>query len=173
MFCVTVRLSARDQFAVCSATISYFAPAAFKVSCTPLLRSIAALPPGLPVMNTIRAPSGNLFTTYFARAAAPATLSRQKKGMGFFAPSTYRSKLTTGMPASKASLTAGVRAFTSLGSSTIPFTPWVTAFRTSLDCFEELPCPSWTISSTFSFFASSLAVLAASASQGNSRLGLL
>ena len=48
----------------------------------------------------------NLFTTYFAGAAGPVTLSRQKKGIAFFALATYRSKLTAGMPTSIVSLTA-------------------------------------------------------------------
>src|SRR5260221_661087 len=49
------------------------------VSWTPFARSIAALPPGLPVIKTILAPFGNLPITYWARAAAPANVIQTKE----------------------------------------------------------------------------------------------
>ena len=85
------------------------------------------------------APFGNIFMISLPCASPPLTLSAPTWARMPGTLSTRRSMVTTGMPASTASCSAGAMASTSFGLMTMPLTPLVIAASMSAVCLGELP----------------------------------
>ncbi len=79
-------------------------------------------------------------------ASPPSTLSAPTWPSTPGTPSTRRSMVTTGIPASTAACTAGCIATASSGLMMMPSTPWVTAASTSAVCLVVWFWPSVSIS---------------------------
>ena len=127
------------KFAVCSTTILYLSFTGSSTLCSALVavdrRAGAGL--ALQVDDAWRRP-GTARTISLPWASPPLTLSAPTWARMPVDPSTRRSMVTTGMPASTACLSAGAIALTSSGLMTMPSTPWTIAASTSAVCLGGL-----------------------------------